>query len=303
MTAATPAVNYNLVWLYLDDDGWGADFVRFSNDGGDTWSDGRSLGIDPMWLTWNLFSYTDDIALRIDGQHAVTAQFSDDGGATWGPTASASTLVDEQGPVVVAPDGYWNTRHLYTLKAHDQVGLSGVRRLWYRVDAGTPALVTNTSPLGTSHPLTASFVLAGKSGTPHTIAYVAQDYAGNYSGLRAALDSARAARGTAILNTTYSAYVVVDRTRPTVSARGWDNDWHRGPVAVSFSATDGLAGVAQIQCSVTRANAKHPGAWTNTDMTIVSRSGRSKVWYRAIDLAQPHGNVSVARYVIVKIRP
>ena len=299
-TAAVPAVDDSYVTLYLQDNDWGADYVRFSNDGGATWSSGVSWSTYP---TWDLFSYIDDVTLRVDGQHTVIAQFSKDGGTTWEPTASATTLVDQQSPVVAAPEGYWNSHYPYTFTAHDQIGLSGVRRLWYRVDTGALTALANPSPLGTSDPLTASFDLVGTTGTPHTIEYMAQDYAGNYSAYGRNTAVKRVLRGDIGYIIGTSSYVVIDRTRPTVKAKGWDKRWHQDPVTVSFSATDGLAGVDYIQYSITRAKAKKPGAWTTANSVFVSQSGRTLVWYRAVDQALPLGNTSVTHHVLVKITP
>ena len=147
-TAAAPTVGTTWVLLYLDDGGLGADAVRFSNDGGATW------GYTAEWSAYQQW-YLDegsDVGLWLDGPRTVTAQFSDDAGETWGPSASATTILDLQGPVVAAPEGYWNSRYAYRVSAHDQIGLSGVQSLWYRVDAGQLTEVTNESPAGTSDP-------------------------------------------------------------------------------------------------------------------------------------------------------
>ena len=61
----------------------------------------------------------------------------------------ATTLVDPQPPEVPAPDGYWNNHYPYKLSTHDQIGLSGVQNLWYRVDAGALTKVTAQAPLFT----------------------------------------------------------------------------------------------------------------------------------------------------------
>jgi hypothetical protein len=284
------------VQLYLDDGGWGADRVRFSNDGGSTWDEGQAF---QEYLSWSLFY---DVDIPFDGLKTVTAQFSADGGATWGPTASATTLIDEQSPVLSVPDGYWNNHYAYRLSARDQIGLSGVQRLWYRVDAGELVEVTNTAPLGTALPLKTSFSLPGETGTAHSIDYLAADYAGNYSGLRKAVRVKANVKKNDIGLVSMSAYVVIDRTAPIVNARGAVGSWQRGPVVVRFSARDrGGAGLAYIQYSVTRAGAKKPGAWTTGNSAIVTRPGKSRVWYRALDAAQPKGNASAARSVLVKV--
>ena len=300
-TEPAPAVNESYVTLYLDDDGWGADYVRFSNDGGANWQEGEQF---QTYMNWSLFR---DVDLPLDGPCTVTAQFSADGGATWGPTASATTLVDEQSPSITAPQGYWNNHYAYRLSARDQIGHSGVHTLWYRVDAGELKNVTNSAPLGTSAPLKTSFPLAGKTGTAHSIDYIAADYAGNYSGMRKAVvakavGGAKALRRKDIGVFTMSAYVVIDRSAPVVKARGGNASPQRGPVAVSFSARDrGGAGVDCIQYSVTRAGAKRPAAWTTGNSVLVTRHGASRVWYRAVDNALPKGNASSAQSVIVRI--
>jgi hypothetical protein len=299
-TTAAPAIHDAEADLYLQDNEWGTDKVRFSNDGGATWStpeDWSAAASPYRW--WYLYSGL-DLTLRLDGPHAVTMQFSKDGGTTWEATSTATTLVDEQAPVVSAPDGYWNNHYPYTLSAHDQIGLSGVESLWYRVDVGETKHLTSLGPLGTSAPLTTSFELVGETGTAHSIDYLARDYAGNYSSYRLAT-AVRAVRTIAILNGT-SAYVVIDRTPPTVKARGAGKGWHRSPVVVSFSASDTTAGVGRIEYSITRVKAKKHSAWTSGNSVVVTQSGRYKVWYRAVDDAQPTGNASAAKYVIVRIR-
>jgi hypothetical protein len=298
-TAAVPAVNDAYVQLYLQNHEWGADYVRFSNDAGTTWSSGTSWS---EYLNWYMYQDLGDVGLMIDGVHTVTAQFSNDGGTTWGPTATATTLVDEQSPVVTAPEGYWNSRHPYTLRSHDQIGLSGIQFLWYRIDTGDLVKLTNASPLGTSDPLNVSFDLAGPTGTAHSIDYIAKDYAGNYSGIRLRNGARAALRGVSIANLAYSAYVVIDRTRPKAKARGADDKWHHAPVTISFSASDDTSGVDRIEYSVTGVKAKKHAAWTSGNSVAVTQSGRHKVWYRAIDKALPKGNASNAKFVIVKIR-
>ena len=301
-TAAAPTVGTTWVLLYLDDGGLGADAVRFSNDGGATW------GYAAEWSAYQQW-YLDegrDLGLWLDGPRTVTAQFSDDAGETWGPSASATTILDLQGPVVAAPEGYWNSRYAYKVSAHDQIGLSGVQSLWYRVDAGQLTEVTNESPAGTSDPLEASFGLTGASGAAHSIDVIAMDYAGNYSGSRLlyakVLGKSTVSDKSNLSVLTAPSYVVIDSTAPTVRARGWDRRWHHQPVRVRFSASDhGLSGVDFIQYSVTRVSAHRPGAWTTGASVLVARHGRSRVWFRAADSAQPRGNVSRAKSVVVKI--
>jgi hypothetical protein len=296
-TAAALAVNDSYVDLYLQDNDWGATHVRFSNDGGSTWGSAQPWSAYPSW-----YLYQDlDMTLRLDGPHSVTAQFSKDGGTTWEASATASTLVDEQVPVVRAPEGYWNNHYAYTLAAHDQIGLSGVESLWYRVDVGALKQIAAPQPLGTPVPLTTSFELAGETGTAHSIDYLARDYAGNFSTLRM-VSGARAVKGIGVIGYATSAYVVIDRTPPTVKARGAGNGWRRSPVVVSFSASDNTAGVNRIEYSITRLKAHKNSSWTTGNSVTVSQRGSFKVWYRAVDDAQPKGNASAAKYVIVKIR-
>lgn len=297
-TAAAPAVNDSYVELYLQDNGWGTDLVRFSNDGGTTWSSSRTWG---EYLDW--YMYEDlPVTQALDGVHTVTAQFSSDDGATWGAAAAATTMIDEQVPVMTAPEGYWNSKRPYTLSARDQIGLSGVQRIWYRIDTGPLTEVTTQQPLGTGVPLTAKFMLDGVTGTPHTIDYMAQDYAGNYSGRYRALAGRAATRGIALMVYATSAYVIIDQTAPTVSARGGGSGWHRGAVAIGLSAKDSDAGVNRIEYSVTGARAKRHGPWTSGNSVVVTAHGRHKVWFRAIDNALPQGNASAPSFVVVKIK-
>jgi hypothetical protein len=297
-TAAVPAVEYEYVQLYLQDNGWNADHVRFSNDGGATWSTPEPFA---DYTYWSLYEGGSRLTW-LDGTHTVTAQFSNDDGETWGATSSATTILDQQSPVVQAFAGYWNNHHAYVLSAHDQVGFSGVLGLYYRLDAEPLVQVMSSEPVGTSIPLKASFTLAGETGTPHTIQYIAQDYAGNVSGMSKAVLASRlqsAKDFSQVVST--SAYVVIDRTPPTVKARGWDDRWHRGLVVVSFSARDANAGLDRIQYSVTGVRAKKHAAWTTGNSVVVSQPGRHKVWFRALDGAQPVGNASAPKYVIVKV--
>jgi hypothetical protein len=302
-TAAVPAVDDAWVTLYLQDNGSGADTFRLSNDAGGTWSTGYALTTEACVRGWYMYNGLTDATLTMDGDHTVWAQFSNDGGTTWGATASATTMIDQQPPVVTAPDGYWNSRYPYKLTAHDQIGLSGVQYLWYRVDASALTKVTNTSPLFTADPLTATFALPGETGTPHTIDFVAQDYAGNYSGyyLVASTRASRVTRSIRPIAYAYSVYVVVDKTAPKVKAMGAGKGWHGGPVTVSFNATDGTSGIDRIEYSVTGFKAKKHGYWTVANSVVVTQPGRHKVWYRAIDRAQPIGNASSSKYVVVKI--
>jgi hypothetical protein len=297
-TAAAPVVDDSYVQLYLDDDGMGADSVEFSNDGGATW--GYKIAFSD-YVTWWLDQGGD--ALWLDGHYTVTARFSADGGDTWTATAtSPETLVDQQSPVVTAPQGYWNNHYKYKLSAHDQVGLSGVQDLWYRVDVGSLIQVTTTEPLGTSVPLTTSFALPGQTGTPHSIDYIAKDYAGNYAGYRPMANVKAVSRKTNISLISTSAYVVIDRSAPVVRVWGADSAWHRGFAVVRFTARDhGGAGVDEIQYSVTRVSSRRPGGWTTGTSAVVTRPGKSRVWYRAIDAAQPKGNTSEVGNVVVKV--
>jgi hypothetical protein len=240
----------------------------------------------------------------MDGKHTVTAQFSSDDGATWGASASATTLVDQQNPVATAPEGYWNNNYQYRLSARDQIGLAGVQDLYYRVDDGALVKVSNSQPLGTKSPFATSFDLTGETGTPHTIFYVAMDYAGNYNFAGAARTRMiTRALGASPYLYDITSYVTIDRTAPVVKARGAGSSrWHHQPVTVSFSATDEDAGVAHIQYSITGKNNTAPGAWTIGHSVVVTQAGKHKVWYQAVDDAQPQGNASAAAFVYVKIR-
>ena len=308
-TAAAPAVDDSYVTLYVNDNAWGSTQMRVSNDGGVTWWDTYSASqYSDGYMYYELYGGVIDPVLRLDGMHTVTAQFSNDSGVTWGPTASATTMVDTQSPVVDAPEGYWNNNYPYALSVHDQIGLSGVAQLWYRVDAGTPTTLKNASPFGTSNPLETSFALSGATGTRHTIDYVAVDYAGNpsgyYNNTRGARAAVRSLGRSPFISGGYSSYVVIDRTAPTTTARGVSKNWHVGPETISFSATDGgMAGVAYIEYSITRSTATKPADWTTGDAAVVTLPGEDKVWYRGVDAALPQGNVEAARSVLVKITP
>ena len=303
-TAAAPAVHSSEVNLFLQDNSWGANMYRLSNDGGVTWNDPVTFPVSPVspYLYWSLYSGLYDPSLTLDGPHTVTAQFSTDSGVTWGASASATTLVDQQNPAATAPAGYWNNHYQYVVSAHDQIGLSGMQDLWYRVDGGVLNKVTNSQPLGSSNPLSASFDLAGETGTPHTVYFMGMDYAGNYSAGVYATRLGKAARGLSPYSVAFSSYVVIDRTAPTVRARGVGSAWYSTPVSVRFSARDADAGVASIQYSITGKKATKPAGWTVGNSVVVTSYGKHKVWYRAVDAAQPQGNASTPAYVLVKIR-
>ena len=150
-------------------------------------------------------------------------------------------------------------------------------------------------------------MLAGGTGTAHTIDFYSTDYAGNLENYLI-LGSRRISAGGRTLSTRIYRYdqshVVIDDTAPTTTATGWDGQWHATPVTVSFSATDhGKSGVGSIEYSLTPSIAAAPRSWTEGNAVTVSQPGENKVWYRAIDLAQPQGNVEAARSVIVKITP
>jgi hypothetical protein len=300
-TAAAPAVHDSWVDLFFQDNGWNADSYRLSNDGGTTWSSPYPFPSPTPYAYWQLYDGLYDPSLTLDGPHTVTAQFSNDLGVTWGASASATTLVDEQSPEVTAPDGYWNNNYQYLLSSHDQVGLAGVQDLWWRVDGGPLNKVSNSQPLGTSTPLTASFDLAGETGTAHTVYYNAMDYAGNYNYMLYATRLLKATLGRTPYGIGFSSYVVIDRTAPTIKARGVGKAWHYAPVAVRFTASDADAGVDLIQYSITGKKATKPGAWTDGNSVIVTSYGKHKVWYQAVDAAQPVGNTSAPAWVMVKI--
>lgn len=300
-TAAAPAINDPYADLYLGDNGWGITEYRLSNDGGATWSD-PFLFMSP-WVNWELFNAYTDPSGTLDGTHTVTAQFSTDLGTTWGATASATTLLDTQEPIVAAAEGYWNNNFPYKVTAHDQINLAGVQTLWYSVDNGALVTIANSQPLGTKAPLTTTFDLPGETGTEHNVGVAAMDYAGNYSFGSPAGTRLATPRGLGRYGYVYTAYVTIDRTAPTVKARGaGSSKWHHQPVTVSFSAADDDAGVAYIQYSITGKKNKAPGLWTIGNSVVVTQAGNHKVWYQAVDGAQPEGNASTPAFVNVKIR-
>jgi hypothetical protein len=306
-TAAAPAVHSPEVSLYLQANNPDANAYRLSNDGGTTWGDVELFGpLHPgssyPYDWWGLFNRMSDPAATLDGPHTVTAQFSIDEGTTWGASVSATTLLDTQEPIVTACEGYWNNNFPYKLTARDQINLAGVQTLYYSVDAGALVAVQNTQPLGTKAPLTTTFDLPGETGTEHNVSFAAMDYAGNYS-FGNVYDTARRAKARGIGRIGYlvTAYVTIDRTAPTVKARGVGKSWHYAPVAVRFSATDADAGVAGIQYSVTGKKATKPGTWTDGNSVLVTSYGKHKVWYQAVDAAQPMGNASAPAWVMVKI--
>jgi hypothetical protein len=306
-TAAVPAVHSPEVSLYLQANNPDANAYRLSNNGGTTWGDVELFGLLYPYASypyrwWGLFNETSDPAATLDGSHTVTAQFSTDEGTTWGASVSATTLLDTQLPIVTACEGYWNNNFPYKLTARDQINLAGVQTIYYSVDAGALVAVQNTQPLGTKAPLTTTFDLAGETGTEHNVSYAAMDYAGNYS-FGNVYDSARLVKGRDLGRIRYldTAYVTIDRTAPTVKARGVGKSWHYAPVAVRFSATDDDAGVCTIQYSITGKKATKPGAWTVGNSVLVTSYGKHKVWYQAVDAAQPMGNASAPAWVMVKI--
>jgi hypothetical protein len=303
-TAAAPAIHYPYADLYLADNGWGITDYRLSNDGGATWSDPAST-FNPLypWTEWWLFDNDSDPAKTLDGPHTVTAQFSNDGGATWGATSSATTLLDTQEPIVKALEGYWNNNYPYKLTARDQLNLAGVQNVWYSIDAGPLVTVTNSQPLGAKAPMVVTFDLPGETGTEHDVGYAAMDYAGNFSfGNAVAGAKLLTPRAMGRWGYLYTAYLTIDRTAPTIKARGVGSGWHYGgPVNVRFSASDADAGVDFIQYSITGKKATVPGTWTTGNSVLVTSYGKHKVWYQAVDSAQPEGNASEPAWVLVKM--
>jgi hypothetical protein len=302
-TAAVPAVHSPEVHLYLQANNPDANAYRLSNNGGTTWGDIELIpSASYPYNYWGLFNETSDPASTLDGSHTVTAQFSTDEGTTWGASVSATTLLDTQFPIVSACQGYWNNNFPYELTARDQINLAGVQTIYYSVDAGALVAVQNSQPLGTNAPLTTTFDLPGETGTEHNVSFAAMDYAGNFS-FGDLMDRVGLvqARGISRIRYLDTAYVTIDRTAPTVKARGVGKSWHYAPVAVRFSATDADAGVCTIQYSITGKKAKKAGAWTVGNSVLVAAYGKHKVWYRAVDAAQPMGNASAPAWVMVKI--
>ena len=239
----------------------GVDYTTYSVDGG-TWVHGTSVSILAPVDGSN------------DGPHVIQFYSVDNSvDATGNPntgnveaTNSVTVRIDATAPTTTGVSGWWNPAFPYTLTAIDQIGRSGVAETDYRLDSGS--WQTYTAP---------GITLTGVQGTEHTIDFRSVDNAGN----------------TEVYKTSH---VTLDVTPPVTVVNGADSAWHDTPVTLNFSSSDVGAGVDYIEYSLD--GGTH---WTQGNAVTVSHNGTTTVEYRAVDLAQPSGNVEIANSVDVKV--
>jgi hypothetical protein len=208
-----------------------------------------------------------------DGVHTITYWSADNAGNLEVPHA-CTVNIDTQRPTTTSA-GPW-TNGTSTLTATDQVGLSGVASITYKIDFGTEQTVINPSP---SLVFATDVAVPGATGG-HTLTWYATDAAGNNS-------------------FTESDHVTIDKTAPVTVVTGADALWHNAPVTLTFTATDntGGSGVDYIQYSTNNGTTWTKGT-SNPCSLVVSAEGVTTVMYRSADLA---GNVETAKSVDVKI--
>ena len=93
-----------------------------------------------------------------------------------------------------------------------------------------------------------------------------------------------------------TSHVTIDQTAPVTVVNGADTAWHNTPVTLNFASTDVGAGVDYIEFSLD--GGSH---WTQGNAATISSNGVTTVKYRAVDLAQPSGNVEATHSVDVKV--
>ena len=244
--------SYTISGLAADDPGGtGLSSVEVSTDGS-TWHTASGLAV---WLYhWD--------PLPPDGAYTVRSRARDLAGNTQNPPYSVDVYVDNAPPVTsVAFDGTAGAGGWYispvTMTLVSSDAASGVKAIYYRIDAGD--WLTYTAP-----------TVIGASGS-HTISYYAVDQGGNAENPR-------------------TRTLLVDTAAPVTTASysgpvGTDG-WYRGPVDVTLAATDVGSGVQGVSYNL-------DGVGWQTYSNPFTISGNSTHWllYRATDIAGNNENI------------
>jgi lysophospholipase L1-like esterase len=98
------------------------------------------------------------------------------------------------------------------------------------------------------------------------------------------------ARGTVVA----SDAIVLDTTPPMTTLAGADDHWHRTPVVLTLTASDGPAG-SGVSATSTRLDG---GPWIDGGQVTISTDGIHSLDYRSVDNV---GNIEAARSVQVKV--
>jgi hypothetical protein len=191
-----------------------------------------------------------------DGNHTVQ-YYSVDYAGNVENTHSAQVKIDGTAPATASSaDDAWHASP-FTVTLDPQDALSGVASTHYRVDDGG-------WQEGTSVEVSGSGV--------HDIDFYSVDNAGNTEG-------------------TKTAQVKLDTTAP-VTASSADTAWHKGPVTVTFTPTDGQSGVASTHYRVDGA------AWKTGTSVAVSGDGAHSLEFYSVDAV---GNPEDVKSAQVKV--
>ena len=259
---AAPAVSHSLVGT-LGSDGWYISTVTLSFVATDTVSGLSAIQYQVNGGAWTVGNF---VTITSDGQRTVSYRARDKAGnlsvpvpvafkVDRNPPAASHTLAGTMGA-----NGWYISAVTLQFVATDTV--SGMAAIRYQVDGGAWATGASVTVSGDGE---------------HTIAYRAEDLAGNQSALA-------------------SVALKIDRTAPAVShslvgTLGSDG-WYISTVTLSFVATDTVSGLSAIQYKV------DSGAWTTGNFVTVATDGQHTVSYRARDVA---GNLSVPVPVAFKV--
>ena len=195
-------------------------------------------------------------------------------------------------------DGVWT----YLYRAVDNVGyVSATGTCKVRIDTTKPT-VTASAPAGWSRlPVTVSLSPAdtGGSGVGTTqyrlagsgtwLAATGNQFLASGDGVHAyecrALDNAGNASDTG------TCVVSIDATAPTTTVAGAPSGWSKTPVALSFTASDAVSGVAGTEYCLN-------GVWIPGGSCTIVQQGTTTCQYRSSDRA---GNVEATKTVSVRI--
>ncbi len=251
--------------------------MRFSNDGGLTWSVFETYAATKAW----------DLAPGPDGPRTVTAQFVDNKGALH--TAADDTLLDTVAPwTASAPesdDAYYNAPVALTFGDWgDAEPSSGVAAFQYRLPGEDWTTVLT--------PLAATIVWldpAALADGEHEVQFRALDGAGNPETAAGGAEPRAVARRT-------------DTTAPVTTEAHDDDSWHNAPFEVTLEAIDALAGVAGTWYSLDGGLDWAEGASVAVPVSPDhADDGLLEVLYYSADAAVPAGNAERPRSFTVRV--
>ncbi len=251
--------------------------MRFSNDGGATWSAWEAHAQTKAWV----------LAAGDDGMRTVTGEFRDNFGVTH--MASASTLLDTRAPWTgMVPEGdlsYYNSPvPLVFGDWSDPDPSSGLAAFQYRLPGENWQTVLAAVGVTTVW-LDPALLPDGEQ----EVFFRALDGVGN----------AETAEGS---TEPRSVLRLTDTIAPVTVDDHDDDAWHNVSFTVGLSADDGLSGVAATRHSL-------DGGLTWADRSTVeieaaadhADDGVSEILYYSVDAAQPSGNEETAQSFFVKI--